>query len=381
MRIRKKLISGIVSVAMVIGLIWSVRPVSHAASVPYFIAVNDTVLPFNDNTMPIYLNGNYLIPHNILISAGIHYLASVQEERVQLYRGDRTIDFRTQGQGFTTDQDDRILNWPPARRVGNIFYVPLAQVTSFFGLTYEIIEIGLIPYDNVSIIRIQPDPALNGPTFVGIHESALYTAYLRHLASQQATLPPPDREEDAPPDFSDVTIYLSFLDLSAGGLESILDLLDSPVAIGFSATFFANVTDIVENPELIRRIFGSGHSLGIRLTEGTLAEYLEASALLFEAAKVRSVLISADSDNENAIDMAEEHVFLLWNSPQSFGNYTTASAVINAITRDIATRQNVSFNASENTAAILPGVLTFLRTNNYMVQRITETVLPIRQGG
>ncbi|MCL2402597.1 MAG: hypothetical protein FWC90_08170 [Oscillospiraceae bacterium] len=383
MRIRNRFISGIVSAAMVIGLIWFVRPVSRAAVVPYFVAVNDTVLPFNENTMPLHSNGHYFIPHNVLVSAGVHYLVNIPDETVQLYRGDRTVNFYTI-QNHTTDQDERILNWPSARRVGSRFYVPLAQVAAFFGLTYEIIEIGhdIIPYDHVSIIRIQPDPMLNGPSFVGLHRSALRTTYLRHLASQQATLPPTGTDEDTPPDFRDTTIYLSFFDLSAGGLKDILDLLDSPAATGFNATFFASAADIVENPGLIRRIFGSGHSLGIRLIEGTFEEYLEASALLFEAASVRSVLISAYSDNENAIDTAQEHVLLLWDSPQSFGENDTAPRVINAISRDSNTRQNLKFNASENTALLLPGVFTFLRTNNYTVQRITETVLPpMRQGG
>jgi len=386
----KRLISALVSLAIVIGLSWALLPVSRAAVIPYFISVNDNILPFNDSTMPLRINDVYFIPHNVLADVGVHYVAVVSAEQLHLYRGaTRSVEFDIT-QGVTIDQDGTMRGWPAARMIGNRFYVPLREVANFFGLTYEILPIiqGITPHDtNVSIIRIQPDLLLNGPSFVGIHRDSLIDTYRRHFGIQPPPRPPdlpeptlPDIVE-IPPDFSDVIIYLSFFDLSAGGLADILDLFGSPPAvIGYRAVFFASAADIAENPGLIRRIFGSGHSLGIHLVDGTYEEYLETSALLLEAARMRSVLILAEPDNETAIDMAQEHGLVLWNTAQRFGEYDTGDRVTNAVSTDSGARQNLKFNASENTAEILPGVIAFLRTNNYTVRRITETVLPIRQG-
>jgi len=375
---KKKLLSAAIAVVIVIGLAIAVFPVSRAAATPYFTVVNDTLLPLNDNTIPLIHNGIYFVPHATFSGLGIFSAASARDARVLLYTEDISITFHVGG--TTTDQDGNTLRWPSARRDGNRLYVPLRQVAEHFGLSYEIIEVSndVIPDANISLIRITSDAAIipNAATFAGMRAIALRTAYNQYFTQpDQPTTPP----EDLPPDHSDVTVYLSFYDISAGSAGEILNLLATPAAPNFRASFFVSADDIINNPGLIRKIFGSGHAIGIWLTDGTYEEYLHASALLFEAAKVTTVLVSAGYALEMAIETADLNELIFWDASMSFASGVTASGVTGRISTVSGARQNLRFTCCENTAAALPGIFSFLRAHNYTAGQITETVEPITQ--
>ena len=359
-------------------------PVSYAAVSPYFVAINDTLLPFNENTMPLISGGEVFVPDRIFEGLGVWSVSSEDRELVRLYRGVNSyVDFYT-ARGVTEDQDGNSLNWPSARRVGRRFYVPLRQVCDFFGLTYQILEVPrhIVSEEQMWVVRIISTAVFNGPTFVGMNERTLRTSYNDFLFPQPAVIEPPTPQQDElSPDYSDVTIHVSFFDISAGSAESILDLLDIQ-ASGFQSCFFVSTDDIAENPELIRRISGSGHAIGIWLTEGSLEEYLQASAMLFEAAKVRTVFVSTDTATETSLAMASEHGLQFWGTPQSFVNYDTQtySAITAMIPRESGARKNLMLSCSEEAASIVPGLYSFLSENEFTVARITETFEPINQG-
>jgi len=355
-------------------------PVSRAAVTPYFIAVNDTLLPLDDSTMPLIHNGIYFVPYAVFRGVGIYSASSLRDSRVLLYRGDSSLNFQVGG--MTTDQGGNSLLWPSARRDGNRLYVPLRQVTEYFGLSYEIIEVSrdIIPDSDISLIRITSDAAIipNAVTFASMRGGYLRDAYNRYFATTgpDNDIPP----VDLPPDHSDVTVYLSFHDISSYGAARILDLLESPAAPGFRAGFFVSADDIINNPGLIRRIFGGGHAIGIWLAYGTYDEYLHASALLFEAAKITTIIVSADDATETATATADLHGLIFWDASISFasGNVTTPG-ITGVISTVSGARQNLRFTCCESTASALPGVFSFLRTYSYTAGLITETAAPITQ--
>ena len=364
----------------------------------HFIAVNDTLLPFVERNMPMVVGGAYLVPHHVFEHLGIYSISSTRHERLELYRGgSQFVNFHTDGSGLTTGSQNENLSWPAARRSGSVFYVPLRQVTHYFGLTYEIIEVGhdIIPHGRPMIIRIKSDDfSFNTETLRGRNAERLRTEFDRHFGIGQPQQPPPqiprppDNGANQPPQveipgprqvFRDVLIYLSFYDFSAGLAERIVDVLDFP-DLAFHASFFVTADEIMENPGLIRRIAGSGHTIGIMLSEGTEEEYLKASEILFEAAKVRTVIIMTDDDAaEIAEETAESLGLVIWGASRSFGadSAVSTSVVTGLFPTSRGQRANLKFACSENTAAILPGVLSFIR-DYYTLARITETVEPIR---
>jgi len=358
---------------------------SKAAVMPYFVAINDTVLPFNVETMPFVTGGVYYVPVKVLDSLNIWAIGSDDLEFVRLYgANNRYADFYT-ARGVTVDQDGNTLQWPFARRVGSRFYVPLHHVCEYFGFTYEIVEIprDIISEQQVVLVRIMSNAVFNGPTLVGLNRNAIRAAYSDYysppspsptgpVASPQPTAPPP-------PDYSEVSIHLSFYNISAGSAGGILDLLDIQAESGFHSCFFVSAPDIAADPGLIRRIYGSGHTIGIWLEEGTHKEFLATSDLLFEAARVKTVIVSASEAAESAIEMASDHSLVFWESAMSLVDYDDASVtdVTDTIPRESGERKNLMFSCSENAASVLPGVYTFLQINEYSVTRITETVEPV----
>ena len=386
----------IVAVILVVCVMSVLMPtITLAAVVPYFMAVNDTLLPFSYENMPYVTGGELYVPHGIF--SGVYVWSVASAEQVRIYTGaDRFVDFYT-ASGVVEDQNGNILSWSPARRVGNRYYVPLQQVCDFFGLTYEIFDIGrdIIPQEQMRVIRIKAEGyiGLNVATFIGIHRDALKASYDEYYAPSTAspgasppsppatspgeTTPPPT--EEPPPKYNDVTIYHSFYNISDGGVKAILELLDAGAAPDSRACFFVSADDIRENIGLIRSISSSGHAIGIWLEKGTYDEYVETSALLFEAAKIKTVLVSADSKAEAQFEKSDKHEVIFWRISRSLAYDDTFSVdtVTDMLPQDSGARRNLMASCSEFTALMLSGILSYLRENEYSVMRITETVAPM----
>jgi len=383
----------IVAVIVVLCLMAAFLPTaSRAAITPYFMAVNDTLLPFKTDTMPYISGGEFLVPVKVFGGLGIYDVPSVDSGFVRLYRGvKKYVDFYT-ASGVTEDTDGNLLYWPPARRIGSNFYVPLRQVCDYFGLTYDIIVVprDIIANEQTWIVRIVANASINNPTFISLKKNELRNAYNEYYTPTEpvsppqtdTTVPPPPPPEEPPPDFSDVTIHMSFFDVSEESAGGILDLLDIQTAFGHHSCFFVKADDIRENSGFIRRISGSGHTIGILLTEGTYGEYLESSALLFEAAKIKTLLVAADESILSDEIKAEENGLIFWESSQTLVNYDDQSVddITGDIPKESGARQNLMFPCSEIAASVLPGVISLLLENNYTVEKITETVAPSSSG-
>jgi hypothetical protein len=379
-------------------LVYVVPLGSRAAVTPYFIAVNDTLLPFSDDTMPYVSGGEFFVPYKIFTEAEVWSLVSAEAGRVHLYKGGKHLDFFTV-QGITMDQDGNVLECSPAIRSGNGFYLPLGQVCDFFGLDYEVIDIGreIIPDEQMSILRIKSNAVLvfNANTFVGVNRYALkasYDAYYHPPLSPPPTTAPPPTEPATSqppgdllplpsvppiPTYEDVTIYLCFRSIGSEGTLRIIDILNATSASGHPSCFFVSATEIAEQPELVRMISGNGHTVGIWLDEGTFEEYLEASSLLFEATKIKTVLVSSDETEVTAIYMADLQGLVFWGASMSFGfdGDFMEDSLISAMPTESGEICNISFACTEEAASALPDVLAHLREFKYTVSQITETTL------
>ena len=225
------------NVAIIIALCLSIAfipTVSHAAVSPHFVAVNDTLLTFSDSTMPYVSGGVILVPYEILSIVGIWSLSSAGFDYVQLYRGSTQVNFYAE-RGVTEDQYGNVLAWPTTQRARGKFYVPLIQVCDYFGMSCEIIEVGrdVIPNRQIWLIRIISGAALSSSDFIARYRSEMLSAYNEYYGFSQPASPTPSEAspsppvEEPPPDYSDVTVYLSFNDVTAGGAGGVLEMLDA----------------------------------------------------------------------------------------------------------------------------------------------------------
>jgi hypothetical protein len=239
----------------------------------------------------------------------------------------------------------------------------------------------VIQTDIAPIIRVRSSSAVyNDPTFGSLAKPQMQEAYDKYMGvspSPAASPSPPAAPPEEPEIPYEITIFLSFHDLLAGSLETVLEKLDSAKV---KCSFFVTAADITANADLIRRIDCTGHTIGIYLTEGTFEEYLHASGLLFEAAKLKTVLVSSSEETAQAVrNMAGANGLVYWTQMR---NYSAASDMSFAdVTSGLSTvhgsRESISFDCSENTSDILRSVLSYMKEKTYNIQRITETSVPI----
>ena len=391
---KKKSFSAIAVICLAAALL--IPGVSRAAmsQTPHFMAVNDKLLPYNTETMPYVVGSVYYVPYEIFGEAKVWSAAAEELDRICMYRGDVIVDFHV-GRGVTEDRNGNILQWPAARRIGNRFYVPLRNVCEYFGLTYEILDIGrdIIPQEQMRLIRIRSatgTDGLNNATFMGMNTDVIRNYYNAYFTpAPPVTVSPPSQGEtpsppptlEPPPTYQGVTIHHSFYNISSGGVDVILELLDAIAAPAYRFCFFVSAEDIIQNAALIRRIAGSGHAIGVWLTEGTYDEYLLTSALLYEAAKVKTLLVSADNELETvSVEAVGADRIIYWETMQSLIYDDTLSVieVTDMLPQESGARQNLISSCSENTALMLSGILSYLREHEYSIVGITETIRPIR---
>ena len=383
---KKRIIISIVALCVMLML---VPLVSRAAVMPYFVAVNDVLLPYSDDTMPFIVGNDIFVSVSVFERLNIWPYISENMVRVILYRGvDRYLTFDTVRR-VTENQDGNILQWPTARRVDGRIYVPLRQVCDYFGMSFSYIDVpsNIISSEQVRLVRIVTDSVINDPTFMSINTTVMRNAYNAYQATRPTPplptptetpspgITPPPPEIEPPPDYSDVTIHISYFDILDESIEAIMNFLDLQADSGYYSAFFVKAGEIADAPDLIRRIAGSGHIIGAWLDEGTFEEYLEISEWLFEAAKIKTVLISSGDASQIAMETADLHGLIFWEGVDDMTHSDELSIddIIPMFPTESGAARNIMLPCSENTAYILPGIYSYLRANQYTLTRITET--------
>jgi hypothetical protein len=251
------------------------------------------LVPLNDQTIPKYYGGELYLPYNIFTynadDTGLGVFCAASNDLVMLYTSGKRLKF-DMIDATVTDQDNILYKYYTAKAANGTVYLPAELIKSFFGLTVSVISA-----EPATVIRIKNASAvLNDPTFVGTYKSAMQTAYNEYLGITSSDSPssPPS----VPPviqTFEKVTVFLSFHDFTADRLALLLDILDTAE---FKCAFFVGADEIAENADLLRRAAGSGHAIGIRLDTGEYDEYRLASELLFEAVKIKTLLVLSGGD-------------------------------------------------------------------------------------
>lgn len=361
----------IVAILMLCLIIFMGMPFASAAGTLYFTAVNETILPLSDATMPTVLNGEMYVPYSVFTTKelGVNFYSTSGGNTVSLYKGSTLLIFNL-SEGYSYDQND-VQYTAVAQKYNGIVYVPVTFVSSFFGYTYSYIDSAPAP-----IVRIKTSSVIyNDKTFVSVSRTKM-ESYLDEYYG--VTITPSPSPSTGYETYENVTIFLSFDNISSENTDDILSTLDQ---YGYHGCFFVTKEELVEHDDLIRKIAGHGHSIGIRLQSGTIEEYSETSAVLFEVTKLRTLLVSADSAVlETAEQMAEDEGLLFWNDTKSFGSVRfSPSSLTNKLSTATGSFENLSFSCTNYTLNSLLSVLSYLNTHGYTIKLINEIQSPTPQ--
>lgn len=358
-----------------------------AANDVIFTSVDNTLLDLNDETMPVSISGNMYVPYTVFTSTGlqIYYAYNRSEQTFTLYRDTTLLIFDLASSTSTDTSGTLYYNYATLRN--NIVYLPVRFVCGFFDLEYSYVTSSYLG----DIVRVKSSgKMLDDDTFA---QAAVYqlrsklSEYQGNKAgaSSSASTPPPPSDtpsstpsetpspsqspgepEDVPQTYEDTTVYLRFDGIDAETTPAVLALLSE---YGCKAAFFVSAREVRDHTELIRRIAGEGHTIGIYCVESS-DELKETSGLLTGAARYRT-LICSGSDPALARECLDLG-YIWWD--YSFDRAGTL------LSRELDTSGQaicIRYECGEDAAAQLDADLKYLRSLLCDLRPLRETTAPI----
>ncbi len=371
------------AIVLIIIIIVSAVSLSGAAASPNvcFIAINETLL---DLSVTPYFYGSAYVPYTVFTGLGIYYSYFHDSNTISLYRGDQQLYFDLNtGQAY--DADDNYYTTSTLSQNGQTF-VSVQFVCSFFGLNWSYIN--GIGYGD--ILRITDGGGyLSDNDFLYAAAPLMRTRYEAYMDALDQAVPPstePDvsstPEPTPPPDpgiddtgdetenHSGVSVYLSFEGLPS---EAILDTLER---YGAAASFYLSPDDIAASPDTVRRIAGSGHTIGIYCSASCDYDYLMGSELLFDAAQIQTVMVTSSGSSFSACESFASNSGLYFSAydadATARGGAVSSSRVINAAA-SASQSVHIRLDCSEGTENILSSVLNYLTLNSYTLSPERES--------
>lgn len=303
-------------------------PTAHGSTV-YFMAVNDTPLELSASNMPTVSRGVLYVPLNMFstdftgVNLGVYALYNSAQGRALVYSKRRQLIFDIQN-NTTYDVDGNTYRERAMIRNSTV-YLPIDLVCSMFSdiiwYTRNFTQYGqLIRLKNSSVVL--GDAAYISAASNRMRDSL--NSYLESLPSQaqpSASPSPPEPSESPQVSGGAAGVYLAFTLPAAGqedrssALGQTLDALD---ALDCRGLFFLTADEILEQDDLVRRLVGSGHLVGVRFTAGSgdeaLSELEDARRNLARTARCRAAVALAEALDEDALGQLKEAGLVFWQT-------------------------------------------------------------------
>lgn len=354
-----------------------------------FVALNDNIPPISGDTIPIWSGGVLYVPYTIFdrtqvnnVDLGVY--VSRSSTSVTLWNMRQILVFDLVTGACWDDISGEVFDYARAIVRNGRPYVPLQMVCDFFGLSCSYIN---LPQGDMVRIK-SSDVGLNDAEFVDA-AGDLINRRLREYSQSLTPDPTPavpsdppqtnlgdDPEEETPT--GSVSTYLAFACESGAGIGEILDTLDGRDVY---ALFLLTPQVIAEEGDLVRRILGTGHSLGI-LAQGTGLEQTralleEGNQLLEALVRTRTTVACVPEGQQTAL---EREGWICWEETLALAPSDTVGAntfASNTLRRlEGRTRSTyLTMEGGENTARVLSSLLRQLENNSFVVTIPAETRL------
>ena len=341
----KRPVKTILSLLTLAALLLALAPATAAAS-PVCTAINDLILPLSDSTMPARRGSVYYIPYTRFSEyLGLRASYSSASQTLIYYRGSSYLYFNL-ATGETVDEND-ISYSLRAYQINGTIYVPVSLVCNKFGYTYSYIS------HTTPILRINATrPSLSDSSFVQLAQGVIANMVYQYEQGQSApsdeptpvtppsggqstdtpSADPPDQTQPEEPEEEESTypgtVLLTYDGTSAQAAEQVLDALAGTTA---TAAFFLPPALCAQQPDLVRRILGQGHTLGFLLESAAqpLETLEQANDQLAELVSSRTLLartadgVALSTEQLRALSQAG---YRLWGWTLDSGDGDGASA-------------------------------------------------------
>ena len=236
---------------------------SRAAGNVYFTGAQENILPLSDDTMPFWKNDYLYVPAAIFSGSArdslqVGYSQASDGSWVALYWGTRAILFK-KGVNYAEDQNGKHY-YPGVAERNDTLFVPAGVVAAFFNLKYSVSTVR-----NGSLVWLRTkDFSLTEDDFLDAASGVMDQRYREY---QDENNQPQEPEPETPPAIEEL-ISGKKLYLCARATENTKVLLDLLDRYDSRMTFFCTPEFMAENHDLLRRMSGTGHGVGILAEEG-----------------------------------------------------------------------------------------------------------------
>jgi len=382
-------------------------------------AVNDTLLPLSDETMPARLGGEMYVPYEVFSSLGV--ATSNEDGVLRMLSGGELLSFST-SEGYVYDQYNNSYSSPAYER-NNTVYVPVKLCCGKFGLGFSTLSVL-----GETVLRITDSSARSDSDFAASNADAIenainvYNGYYPSSVPNESVIPsdpPPEPEpvlpqpepDDAipePPAEPEPTpepeippveespaqkpelVYLTFFGSPNANTSGILDALRDS---GRRATFFlpAEAPDKWSDDSL-RRAAAEGHTFALLLD---VEEASTAEALSVQAAGANAHLALVTGINTRIVsvkggcreltysqrDMLTHAGYRLWDYTLDAGDDKNSAEMTYAATaqRFASTNSTVvlQLHHSDSTAQAIRELSSYISRQRISTALITFSSTPI----
>lgn len=385
MRKKRRVLSWLLAAALFIGLS---LPMPVSAANLYFTAINDSVALLTSDAMPLWYGGTIYVPYTVFdanlngigVSLGLNISYNRGSNLVTLFNLQQMLVFDLNN-GTCRDEITGVVYSAKAIMRNGKPYLALNTVCTFFDLEYSYSQLPYIPQGY--LVRIKSaDSVLDDASFIDQAQDIIgmrLQEYTQSLSLAGTTNPAPSTNPrpSTPPevDESNTATYLAFRCESGAGLSDILDALDSRDR---RAVFFLAPQVLEEERDLVRRMLGTGYSVGILADGDNPAEELEWGQLILEElTHTRTTLAYAPAGQRERL---EQEGWICWRESvlaepsDSISASAFSANTINRLGNRNATVY-LTLAGGENTARVLSALLRSLGENHFVVDIPVETKL------
>lgn len=334
-----------------------------------FISVNDRLLEIN--SMPYFSGGVTYVPYWIFTDYDfkIYFSYLPEASTAMLYTSDHQLFF-DMANNTAYDDRDNSYNYRAVLRNG-VVYVPVSLVCNFFGGMASTYLTGGKYGD---VLRIKDSSFfLTDAQFMLAADLPLQSRYEAYMAAQKSaeTVPAPEAPAEVLHPHGGTAVYLSFVGLPDADILSALRRENA------EACFFLTAEQVRSDPELVRQLDGEGFKLGVLCRADALADYEEASALIFECARVRTLLVTAlGADAEPCRSAAGENGLIFWSYDIDGMSTEAVTVYPSGIISVLESRPGASslfLSCDEATSRFIPALLRAMDDMQLDIRTVRET--------
>lgn len=402
-RLQKGFAAAVVLV-LILGL--TLVPAPARGGTVYFMAVNDVPLELSASNMPFVSGGVLYVPYIMFtsnytgVSLGVYAVYNSSKGRAMVYSNRKQLIFDLQ-ENQTYDMDGNVYPEQAMRR-DSMVYLPIARVCAVFS---DLIRYSRCNTPYGQLVRLKNDSVVLGDeAFVAAADKTMSRSLERYLESLPSPTPskqPPAQPSAAPshgvsvpepsptpsesplPTGDGAGVYLGFTldgDVAewTAGVEDTLAALANQ---GCAGVFFLTPEQLERQDDLVRRLLGVGHLVGVKISGGdaetALADWGRAEATLAVAARCRPAAALCLGLDESVLQDLRESGVVCWRSGVD-GRELKGSAVnrVSALLGQLARGERAkNFLLLDGTGEGLDGMLSGLVKAEFQLRTPVPTEL------